>query len=174
MLDIIKDTNQERKLTPSEKNKLSEVLVDIGREKRRLANNKADVETKSAQCRYEESIGADKIKNQIKQKCAEINELNVQLLESACKPIDADKRITYYRWDMEGPSKINLKGDKLKKYKEHKKMLDSLEKQNESDYESIIKVQAILSIETVGEAIKFIEKIDSSLLDYQPTPAIEG
>ena len=66
MLDIIKDTNQERKLTPSEKNKLSEVLVDIGREKRRLANNKADVETKSAQCRYEESIGADKIKNQIK------------------------------------------------------------------------------------------------------------
>tara|TARA_R100000900_G_C3317491_1_gene160944 strand:+ start:145 stop:666 length:522 start_codon:yes stop_codon:yes gene_type:complete len=173
MLDIIKDTNQERKLTPSEKNKLSDVLVDIGREKRTLANNKTDIETKSAQCRYEESIGADKIKNQIKQKCAEINELNVQLLESACKPINADDRITSYRWDTE-PSKINLKGDKLKKYKEHRKMLDSLEKQNEGDYESIIKVQAILSIETVGEAIKFIEKIDGSLLDYQPTPAIEG
>ena len=173
MLEILKKTNRDRKLTPSEKNKLQDVLIEAGRAQHSRTYQDAEVKSKSAQKRYEESIGADKIQNQIKQKCAEINELQVQLIESACDIVNTEDRITRrYRCDKDDVP-VKLKGENLKKYKAHKKLLDSLEAQVTGDYEKHIKIQTILGVETVGEAIQLVESLSPTLLDTNPAVAIE-
>lgn len=174
MLDILKKTNRNRKLTPSEKNKLQDVLIEAGKAQRGRTYRDAEVKSKSAQKRYEESIGADKIQNQIKQKCAEINELQVQLIESACDVVNTEDRITRrYRGERHPEETVKLKGEKLKKYKAHKKLLDSLEAQVNEDYDHYIKIQTILGVEKVGEAIELIESLSPTLLNTSPSIAIE-
>ena len=177
MLSIIKETNKERKLRPAEKNQLVDAIVEIGREERYRMEAESEAQMKSAQQQWEESIGANEIQQSIKTKCAEINELNVQLLENACGGVDAGERITNYTGAYGSRErdnvKVMLKGEALKKYKEHKKKMQSYESRGADTYERYIRVNAILGIETVGEAMALIDEVTPELLDVRPVLAIE-
>lgn len=175
MLHLIQNTDPERKLKPAEKNKLVEALVEMASEEHNRQVAAAQVQIKSAQQKWEEAIGATEIQEQIKRRCAEINELQTQLLENACEPVDTGERITshyhYGRRDREAA--LNLKGDKLKKYKEHQDKIKRLEECGSRDYQRHVKVSAILGVETVGEALQFIDEVAPRLLDVKPVVAIE-
>jgi len=175
MLDIIKETNTERKLRPAEKNQLVDAIVQIGREERARLDAESEAQKKSAQQQWEESIGANEIQQSIKNKCAEINELQVQLLENACGGVDASARLNDYTgyYSKADKVKVKLKGEKLKRYKEHKKKMESYETRGSDTYERYIRVNAILGIETVGEAMKLIDEVTPELLDVKPVLAIE-
>ena len=86
--------------------------------------------------------------------------------------MNTEDRITRrYRCDKDDVP-VKLKGENLKKYKAHKKLLDSLEAQVTEDYEKHIKIQTILGVETVGEAIQLVESLSPALLDTNPAIAI--
>ena len=176
MLNIINETNKERKLRPAEKNQLVDAIVEIGREERGRMEAESEAQMKSAQQQWEESIGANEIQQSIKTKCAEINELQVQLLENACEGVDARERLndyTGYYSNAADKIKVKLKGEKLKRYKEHKKKMQSYESRGADTYERYIRVNAILGIETVAEAIKLIDELTPELLNVKPVLAIE-
>jgi len=176
MLDLIKEANKDRKLRPAEKNKLVDAIVEMGREERSRVKAESEQQMKSAQQQWEEAIGADKIQQDIKTKCAEINELQVQLLENACEGVDAKERLTDYTgyYSEADKIKVKLKGEKLKKYKEHKKKMQSYETRGADTYERYIRVNAILAVETVGEAMRLIDELTPELLDVRPVLAIES
>jgi hypothetical protein len=175
MLNIINETNKERKLRPAEKNQLVDAIVEIGREERGRMEAESKAQMKSAQQQWEESIGANEIQQSIKTKCAEINELQVQLLENACEGVDAKERLNSYTgyYSDADKIKVKLKGEKLKRYKEHKKKMQSYESRGAATYERYIRVNAILGIETVAEAMKLIDEVTPELLDVKPVLAIE-
>ena len=176
MIDLMKEANLDRKLRPAEKNKLIDEIVCIGREERSRIVAETQAQKKSAQKQWEESIGADEIQQAIKTKCAEINELQVQLLENACEGVDAKERLKDYTgyYSQADKVKVKLKGEKLKRYKEHKRKMQSLETRGADNYESRLRVNSILGIETVGQAVSLIGKLTPGLLDMKPVLAIES
>jgi hypothetical protein len=173
--------NRDRKLNATDKKSLMEVMNRSNHRMKQTAVAKADGERQTAQQAWEESIGAGAIREKIKQNCAEANELNVQLLERGCEPVDARERIkptyTYSgrkQMDGEGEVKVSLKGDQLKEYQKHQakmKEIDDAVGDHANDY---YEVSAILYIETVGDAIDLIGDTAPQLLGLKPALSIES
>tara|TARA_R100000656_G_scaffold101682_1_gene73966 strand:+ start:213 stop:812 length:600 start_codon:yes stop_codon:yes gene_type:complete len=160
--------NRDRKLTASDK---KELRVVMGRSTHRLrvaAEAKADCERQTAQQAWEESIGAAKIREKIKQNCAEANELNTQLMERGCEPVDARERVNSTYRSSRKEVQINLKGEQLKEYKKHqakmKEIDDAVGDAAEDHYEAV----TILYIETVGDAIDLLGSHAPQLLGIKP------
>ena len=172
-MDITK-INKDRKLTASDKKELRAVMSRSPHRLRVAAEAKATSERQTAQQAWEASIGAAEIREKIKQHCAEANELNTQLMERGCEPVDARERVnSTYRYERE-EVKINLKGQQLKEYKKHqakmKEIDDAVGDAAEDHYEAV----TILYIETVGDAIELLGDHAPQLLGLRPALAIES
>jgi hypothetical protein len=168
--------NRDRKLTASDKKNLMEVMNRSNHRLKQAAEAKADGERQTAQQAWEESIGAAEIREKIRVNCAETNELNTQLVERGCEPVDAKERVNS-PWEYtkrDSKVKLSLKGGQLKRYQQHQakmKEIDDAVGERANDY---YEVSAILYIETVGDAVELIGETAPQLLGLKPALAIES
>jgi hypothetical protein len=170
----IEKINRDRKLSASDKKELRGVMSRSTHRLRVAAEAKADCAKQTAQHAWEESIGAPEIREKIKANCAEANELNTQLMERGCEPVDARERVnSTYRHDR-AEVKLTLKGQQLKDYKKHqakmKEIDDAVGDAAEDHYEAV----TILYIETVGDAIDLLGDHAPQLLGLKPVLSIEN
>jgi hypothetical protein len=162
--------NRDRKLTASDKKNLMEVMGRSNHRLKATAEAKADGERQTAQHAWEESIGAAEIREKIKVNCAETNEMNTQLVERGCEPVDARERVTP-TWDYtrgESKVKMTLKGDKLKRYQKHQAKMKEIDDAVGDHADDYYTVSAILYIETVGDAIDLLGDHAPQLLGLKP------
>lgn len=168
--------NRDRKLNATDKKSLMEVMRESNHRLKRVAETKAEGKRQTAQHAWEESIGAAEIREKIKVNCAETNELNTQLVERGCEPVDARERVTP-TWDYtRGESKVRLalKGDQLKEYQKHQAKMKEIDDAVGDAADDYYKVSAILYIETVGDAIDLLGETAPQLLGLKPALAIES
>lgn len=168
--------NRDRKLNATDKKSLMEVMGQSNHRLKQAAETSAEGNRKTAQHAWEESIGAAEIREKIKVNCAETNEMNTQLVERGCEPVDARERVNP-TWDYtRGDSKVKmtLKGDQLKEYQKHQAKMKEIDDAVGDAADDYYKVSAILYIETVGDAIDLMGETAPQLLGLKPVLSIEN
>ena len=168
--------NRDRKLNATDKKSLMEVMTESNHRLKRAAETKAEGKRQTAQQAWEESIGAAEIREKIKVNCAETNELNTQLVERGCKPVDAQQRVnaTWEYTRSDSKVRLALKGDQLKEFRKHQAKMKEIDDAVGDAADDYYKVSAILYIETVGDAIDLIGETAPQLLGLKPALAIES
>lgn len=167
--------NRDRKLNATDKKNLMEVMGRSNHRLKATAEAKADGARQTAQHAWESSIGAPEIREKIKTNCAEANELNTQLMERGCEPVDARERInSTYRYDDAAKVKMTLKGEQLKRYQKHQAKMKEIDDAVGDHADDYYTVSAILYIETVGDAIDLLGDHAPQLLGLKPVLSIEN
>tara|TARA_R110000751_G_scaffold161170_1_gene266846 strand:- start:1073 stop:1612 length:540 start_codon:yes stop_codon:yes gene_type:complete len=168
--------NRDRKLNATDKKSLMEVMSKSNHRLKSAAEAQADGERQTAQHAWEESIGAAEIREKIKVNCAETNELNTQLVERGCEPVDAQQRVNS-AWEItrsDSKVKLSLKGNQLKEYQKHQAKMKEIDDAVGDHADDYYTVSAILYIETVGDAIDLLGETAPQLLGLKPVLSIEN
>jgi hypothetical protein len=157
VMQILKTADHDRKLTTSERNHLVKVVEHLHNARVQEHNAKAEVKIEAAKQSWSVACGADKVRSTIKALVVQINDLNTQLCELGCDPVNTDGIERYYHRNEldEDNVLLKIKSKPLrKKFMEFRKRIEVLEKTHDTYSELRFKVCAILGFATVGEAIE--------------------
>lgn len=156
VMQILKTADHARKLTTSERNHLVKVVEHLHNARVQENNAKAEVKIEAAKHSWSVTCGADKVRSTVKALIVQINDLNAQLCELGCEPVDTNSIERYYHHDRDEDSVLlKIKSKSLrKKFLEFRKRIDVLEKTHDTYSELRFRVCAILGFATVGEAIE--------------------